>query len=34
VTPIHFDLTDRPSLEALRRFDLEQLLAPLAPEAS
>jgi 5'-nucleotidase len=28
VTPIHFDLTDRPSLEALRRFDLEQLLAP------
>ena len=22
VTPIHFDLTDRPSLEALRRFDL------------
>src|SRR5271156_748351 len=30
VTPIHFDLTDRPSLEALRRFDLEQLLAPVA----
>ena len=28
VTPIHFDLTDRPSLEALRRFDLEALLAP------
>jgi 5'-nucleotidase len=28
VTPIHFDLTDRPSLEALRRFDLEGLLAP------
>ncbi len=28
VTPIHFDLTDRPSLEALRRFDLEELLAP------
>jgi 5'-nucleotidase len=28
VTPIHFDLTDRPSLEALRRFDLEDLLAP------
>jgi hypothetical protein len=26
VTPIHFDLTDRPSLEALRRFDLEELL--------
>ena len=29
VTPIHFDLTDRPSLEALRRFDLEQLLVPV-----
>jgi 5'-nucleotidase len=28
VTPIHFDLTDRPSLEALARFDLEGLLAP------
>jgi 5'-nucleotidase len=28
VTPIHFDLTDRPSLDALRRFDLEELLAP------
>jgi 5'-nucleotidase len=28
VTPIHFDLTDRPSLEALRRFDLEELLTP------
>jgi 5'-nucleotidase len=27
VTPIHFDLTDRPSLEALRRFDLDGLLA-------
>jgi 5'-nucleotidase len=26
VTPIHFDLTDRPSLEALRRFDLEEML--------
>jgi len=30
VTPIHFDLTDRPGLEALRGFDLEALLAPLA----
>ncbi len=30
VTPIHFDLTDRPGLEALRSFDLEALLAPLA----
>jgi 5'-nucleotidase len=29
VTPIHFDLTDRPSLDALRRFDLEKLLAPV-----
>src|SRR6058998_714313 len=28
VTPIHFDLTDRPSLEALRRFNLAGLLAP------
>jgi 5'-nucleotidase len=27
VTPIHFDLTDRPSLEALRRFDLEEMLS-------
>ena len=31
VTPIHFDLTDRPGLEALRGFDLEALLAPVAP---
>ncbi len=30
VTPIHFDLTDRPGLEALRSFDLEGLLAPVA----
>jgi 5'-nucleotidase len=28
VTPIHFDLTDRPGLEALRGFDLNDLLAP------
>ena len=27
VTPIHFDLTDRPGLEALGSFDLEALLA-------
>ncbi|HEY7935482.1 MAG TPA: 5'/3'-nucleotidase SurE [Solirubrobacteraceae bacterium] len=27
VTPIHFDLTDRPGLEALRAFDLQELLA-------
>jgi 5'-nucleotidase len=32
VTPIHFDLTDRPSLEALRSFDLQQLL-PVAQDA-
>jgi 5'-nucleotidase len=31
VTPIHFDLTDRPGLEALKGFDLEALLAPVAP---
>jgi 5'-nucleotidase len=34
VTPIHFDLTDRSSLEALRRFDLEGLLAPVVPDAT
>jgi 5'-nucleotidase len=28
VTPIHFDLTDRSGLEALRGFDLNELLAP------
>ena len=33
VTPMHFDLTDRPSLDALRRFDLEGLLAPVARDA-
>jgi 5'-nucleotidase len=32
VTPIHFDLTDRPSLEALRGFDLQQLL-PVTQDA-
>lgn len=26
VTPIHFDLTDRPGIEALRTYDLERLL--------
>jgi 5'-nucleotidase len=30
VTPIHFDLTDRRGLEALRRFDLHALLAPVS----
>jgi 5'/3'-nucleotidase len=34
VTPIHFDLTDRPSLEALRRFDLEGLLTPVVHDAT
>jgi len=34
VTPIHFDLTDRPSLDALKRFDLEQLLQPVAQDAT
>ena len=33
VTPIHFDLTDRPSLEALRRFNLDDLLAPVVHDA-
>lgn len=28
VTPIHFDLTDRAGLEALRKFDLRALLEP------
>jgi 5'-nucleotidase len=28
VTPIHFDLTDRPSLDALRSFDMQEMLAP------
>ena len=30
VTPIHFDLTDRAGLEALRSFDLHALLAPMS----
>jgi len=39
VTPIHFDLTDHASLEALRRFDLDGLLEPsigdrTAPDAA
>ena len=34
VTPIHFDLTHRPSLELLRRSDLQELFVPLAPDAS
>ncbi len=30
VTPIHFDLTHRPGIETLRRFDLQALLRPPA----
>jgi 5'-nucleotidase len=29
VTPLHFDLTDRPGVQALREFDLQALLAPV-----
>lgn len=32
VTPIHFDLTDRTGLSALRRYDLERLVTPAATE--
>jgi 5'/3'-nucleotidase len=28
VTPLHFDLTDRPAIDALRGFDLHALLSP------
>lgn len=35
VTPLHFDLTHRPGVEALRGFDLQALLAPSeGPSAS
>jgi 5'-nucleotidase len=30
VTPLHFDLTDHAGLDALRGYDLEELLAPAA----
>jgi 5'-nucleotidase len=30
VTPIHFDLTDRESMDALAGYDLERLLTPAA----
>ena len=33
ITPIHFDLTDRPSIEALTGFDLQALLDPAVREA-
>src|SRR5256714_2199367 len=32
VTPIHFDLNHRPGLELLRRFDLQELFVPAAPD--
>jgi 5'-nucleotidase len=32
VTPLHFDLTDLRGMDALRRFDLAELLAPAARE--
>ncbi len=32
VTPIHFDLTHRPGIETLRRFDLQALLRPPASQ--
>jgi 5'-nucleotidase len=31
VTPLHFDLTHMPGIEALRKFDLEALLRDPAP---
>ncbi len=33
VTPIHFDLTDRPSIDALRGFDLQSLVPAAARDA-
>ena len=32
VTPIHFDLTHMPSLDLLRRYNLQELFLPIAPE--
>jgi 5'-nucleotidase len=32
VTPIHFDLTDKPGIETLQAYDLARLLAPAASE--
>ena len=32
VTPLHFDLTDRPGIETLQSYDLARLLAPAARE--
>jgi 5'-nucleotidase len=33
VTPIHFDLTDRPGLDTLREWELEAMLEAVAPPA-
>jgi 5'-nucleotidase len=33
VTPLHFDLTHRPSLELLRGYDLQEMFAPVAGDA-
>jgi 5'-nucleotidase len=32
VTPLHFDLTDRPGIQTLQAYDLARLLAPAAKE--
>jgi 5'-nucleotidase len=32
VTPLHFDLTDRPGIETLQAYDLHRLLGPAARE--
>jgi 5'-nucleotidase len=32
VTPLHFDLTDRPGIETLQAYDLHRLLEPAARE--
>jgi len=32
VTPLHFDLTDRPGIDTLQAYDLARLLAPAADE--
>ena len=32
MTPLHFDLTDTPGIDALRGYDLARLLAPAARE--
>jgi 5'-nucleotidase len=34
VTPLHFDLTDKPGIETLQAYDLARLLAPATQEVS